>query len=226
MLGAVGVLAAGGRFSRAWSGKRQLLRQDELRRAVLRGCPTRSRRPMAEGDCAWRRGTAMARPRRITVFDGRPARGRIHHAPGQQRAENDAHLRCPNWVTRSRPFAAMLIRAGAWRGGSYIPEPSIPGRLRAEQRPLYLFLLNSVFRRDLQFRHRKARASLGRTAVEGGDGAIIDGGINGLALGFIHLLHPPRGPGAVRATYSPIAFAMVDRDRDPSSPGGDVRAGG
>ena len=59
------------------------------------------------------------------------------HAPNTM--INAAHL-VPTWVKLS-PFIAMLIGLGlAWL--FYIRDPSIPGRLAKQQRPLYLFLLN------------------------------------------------------------------------------------
>nr|HMS95781.1 NADH-quinone oxidoreductase subunit L [Tabrizicola sp.] len=49
----------------------------------------------------------------------------------------------PKWVKVS-PFVAMLIGFGlAWL--FYIKNPSLPGRLAAQQRPLYLFLLNKWY---------------------------------------------------------------------------------
>jgi NADH-quinone oxidoreductase subunit L len=65
---------------------------------------------------------------------------KAEHAPNTM--INAAHL-VPTWVKVS-PFVAMLIGFGlAWL--FYIKDPSLPRRLAAQQRPLYLFLLNKWY---------------------------------------------------------------------------------
>ncbi|MGY6411520.1 MAG: NADH-quinone oxidoreductase subunit L [Alkalilacustris sp.] len=96
---------------------------------------------------------------------------------------DDAHY-VPNWVKVS-PFVAMLGGLGlAWL--FYVQKPELPGQLARQQRWLYLFLLNKwyfdeIF--DVLF-VRPAKA-LGRFLWKKGDGAVIDGGINGLTMGVI-----------------------------------------
>ncbi len=96
---------------------------------------------------------------------------------------HDAH-EVPVWVKVS-PFVAMLIGLGVayW---FYILDPSKPKALAESQPILYRFLLNkwyfdeiynAVFLRPAQ--------ALGRFLWKKGDGATIDGGINGLAMGVV-----------------------------------------
>jgi NADH-quinone oxidoreductase subunit L len=96
---------------------------------------------------------------------------------------HDAH-EAPKWVKVS-PFVAMLTGlALAWL--FYIRRPDLPGRLAAQQRPLYLFLLNKWYFDEL-FDWTIVRPAmwLARTLWKKGDGSVIDGGINGLAMGVI-----------------------------------------
>ncbi|OZA11759.1 MAG: hypothetical protein B7Y02_08310 [Rhodobacterales bacterium 17-64-5] len=119
---------------------------------------------------------------------------------------NAAHL-VPTWVKLS-PFVAML--AGfilAWL--FYIRNPSLPVRLAAQHRHLYLFLLNKwyideaydvLFVRPAQW--------LGRFFWKQGDGSVIDGSLNGVALGIIPFF--TRLAGRAQSGYLfHYAFAMV-----------------
>ena len=126
------------------------------------------------------------------------------HAPNTM--INAAHL-VPTWVKLS-PFIAMLIGLGlAWL--FYIRDPSIPGRLAKQQRPLYLFLLNKwhfdelydvIFVRPAKW--------LGGFLWKKGDGAVIDGTLNGVALGIIPFF--TRLAGRAQSGYLfHYAFAMV-----------------
>jgi NADH-quinone oxidoreductase subunit L len=139
------------------------------------------------------------------VFAGAPGQGAIHHAPDNN-VLNDAH-EVPNWV-RVAPFAAMLIGlATAYL--FYILNPSLPGRLAKSQRPLYEFLLNKWYFDEIYDAVfvRPARA-LGRFLWKGGDGSVIDGGINGLAMGIIPFF--TRTLGRAQSGYIfHYAFAMV-----------------
>lgn len=96
----------------------------------------------------------------------------------------DAAHHAPAWVKLS-PFLAMLLGTGlAWL--FYIRRPELPAALARTQAPLYRFLLNkwyfdeiydAVFVRGAQ--------ALGRLFWRCGDGAAIDGTINGIALGAV-----------------------------------------
>jgi NADH-quinone oxidoreductase subunit L len=96
---------------------------------------------------------------------------------------HDAH-EAPIWVKVSA-FVAMLIGLSV-AYLFYIARTDLPGALARSQAPLYNFLYNkwyfdelydAVFVRPAQW--------LGRTLWKGGDGATIDGGINGIAMGVV-----------------------------------------
>ena len=118
----------------------------------------------------------------------------------------DAH-HVPVWVKIS-PFVAMLgglILAWVF----YIARPDLPGRLAAQQRPLYLFLLNKWYFDEIYdaIFVRPAMA-LGRFFWKKGDGAVIDGTLNGIAMGVIPWL--TRLAGRAQSGYLfHYAFAMV-----------------
>ncbi len=99
---------------------------------------------------------------------------------------DDAH-HAPNWVKVS-PFIAMLIGfATAWL--FYIKRPDLPGRLAASQRPLYLFLLNKWYFDELyDFAIIRPAKWLGNFLWKRGDGNVIDGTLNGIAMGIIPML--------------------------------------
>lgn len=113
----------------------------------------------------------------------------------------------PAWVKTS-PFFAML-------GGLalaylfYIVNPKLPVKLAAAQPQLYRFLLNKWYFDELYdaiFVNPAKR--LGRFLWKKGDGAVIDGAINGVALGLIPRL--TRLAGRVQSGYLfHYAFAMV-----------------
>ncbi|MFE3837716.1 NADH-quinone oxidoreductase subunit L [Pseudogemmobacter sonorensis] len=102
------------------------------------------------------------------------------HAPNTIIAA--AHM-VPNWVKVS-PFVAMLTGLVlAWV--FYIRDPSIPGRLARQQRPLYLFLLNKwYFDEVYDFLFVRPARALGRLFWRN-DVKVIDGTINGVAMGII-----------------------------------------
>ncbi|MEM9198942.1 MAG: NADH-quinone oxidoreductase subunit L, partial [Pseudomonadota bacterium] len=132
------------------------------------------------------------------------------HAAIFQGAENhvleEAH-HVPIWVKLS-PFVAMLAGLGIayW---FYIHDPTAPKRLAANQSVLYRFLLNkwyideiydAVFVRPVMW--------VGRLLWKKGDGATIDGGINGLAMGIIPFF--TRIAGRAQSGYLfHYAFAII-----------------
>ncbi|NEX44655.1 NADH-quinone oxidoreductase subunit L [Pseudotabrizicola algicola] len=119
---------------------------------------------------------------------------------------HDAHY-VPKWVKVS-PFVAMLLGlALAWL--FYIKNPSLPARLAANQRPLYLFLLNKWYFDELyDWIFVRPAKWLGGFFWKKGDGAVIDGTINGVALGIIPML--TRLAGRAQSGYVfHYAFAMV-----------------
>jgi NADH-quinone oxidoreductase subunit L len=139
------------------------------------------------------------------VLTGVPGEGAIHAAPDNN-VLNEAH-EVPTWVKVS-PFAAMIggFLVAFW---FYILDPSIPRRLAENQRPLYLFLLNKWYFDEIyDFVFVRPARWLGKVLWKGGDGAVIDGGINGLALGIIPFF--TRLAGRAQSGYIfHYAFAMV-----------------
>ncbi|PIE08869.1 MAG: NADH-quinone oxidoreductase subunit L [Rhodobacterales bacterium] len=119
----------------------------------------------------------------------------------------DAAHHAPKWVKLS-PFVAMLTGfAVAW--WFYILSPKTPARLARSLRPLHVFLLNAwYFDRLYDVLFVNAAKSLGRFLWKQGDGRVIDGAINGLALGIV----PWFTRAAVRLQSGFVftyAFAMV-----------------
>ena len=113
----------------------------------------------------------------------------------------------PTWVKVS-PFVAMLIGFFvAWL--FYIKNPSLPGRLAAQQRPLYLFLLNKWYFDELyDWIFVRPAKWLGRFLWQKGDGNVIDGTINGVAMGIVPFF--TRLAGRAQSGYIfHYAFAMV-----------------
>ena len=96
---------------------------------------------------------------------------------------HDAHS-VPSWVGLS-PFVAMLIGfLLAWR--FYIQRPDLPGKLAAMFQPLYLFLLNKwYFDEVYDIIFVRFAKWLGRFLWKKGDGTVIDGTINGVAMGIV-----------------------------------------
>ncbi|KAA8608323.1 NADH dehydrogenase [Salipiger aestuarii] len=119
---------------------------------------------------------------------------------------DDAH-HAPVWVKLS-PFIAMLIGFGTayW---FYIVNPTLPRRLAESQRPLYLFLLNKwYFDEAYDFLFVRSAKGLGRLLWKRGDGDIIDGSINGIAMGVIPFFTKLAGRAQSGYIFT-YAFAMV-----------------
>jgi NADH-quinone oxidoreductase subunit L len=119
----------------------------------------------------------------------------------------DAAHEAPVWVKVS-PFVAMLIGFfTAWT--FYIRDPSIPGRLAAQQPILYRFLLNKWYFDEIyEALIVNPAKSLGSFLWRRGDGNVIDGSINGVAMGIIPFF--TRLAGRAQSGYLfHYAFAMV-----------------
>jgi NADH-quinone oxidoreductase subunit L len=119
---------------------------------------------------------------------------------------DEAHY-APKWVKVS-PFVAMALGFGlAWV--MYIRRPELPGKVAAANWPLYQFLLNKwYFDEIFDFLFVRPAKSAGRLLWRYGDGATIDGGINGLAMGIIPFF--TRLAGRAQSGYLfHYAFAMV-----------------
>jgi NADH-quinone oxidoreductase subunit L len=139
------------------------------------------------------------------AFAGAPGEGALYMAPDNTVLE-DAHD-VPKWVKAS-PFLAML--AGLWVAWMfYIRRPELPGAFARSQRHLYAFLLNKWYFDEIYDRVfvRPAR-SAAEILWKRGDGDVIDGGINGLAMGVIPFF--TRLAGRAQSGYLfHYAFAMV-----------------
>ncbi|MEM6890571.1 MAG: NADH-quinone oxidoreductase subunit L, partial [Pseudomonadota bacterium] len=113
----------------------------------------------------------------------------------------------PYWVKTS-PFAAMLIGfLVAYL--FYILNPALPKQLAENQRPLYLFLKNKWYFDELYAAIFVAPARwVGNFLWKRGDGDVIDGGLNGVAMGIIPFF--TRLAGRAQSGYIfTYAFAMV-----------------
>ncbi|SIS61898.1 NADH-quinone oxidoreductase subunit L [Paracoccus saliphilus] len=134
-----------------------------------------------------------------------PVGGAIYMHPDNHVLDEAHHS--PAWVKVS-PFIAML--GGflvAWI--FYIRSPEAPAKLAAQQPALYRFLLNKWYFDEIYdvIFTRPARW-LGHKLWTRGDGAVIDGAINGVAMGIIPRL--TRFAGRVQSGYLfHYAFAMV-----------------
>ncbi|MEL6167992.1 MAG: NADH-quinone oxidoreductase subunit L [Pseudomonadota bacterium] len=111
-----------------------------------------------------------------------PGEGAIYMAP-ENHVLDDAH-HVPGWVVWS-PFLAMLLGlAVAYQ--FYIRRPDLPGKLAENQKPLYLFLLNKWYFDEIYDAvFVRPAVWLGRLLWKRGDGATIDGTINGISMGII-----------------------------------------
>ncbi|EAR50421.1 NADH dehydrogenase subunit L [Oceanicola granulosus HTCC2516] len=139
------------------------------------------------------------------AFGGAPGDGAIYIGPDNH-VLDDAHS-TPIWVKVS-PFIAMLLGL-ALAYQMYIRRPDWPAKLAENQRPLYNFLLNKWYFDEIyDFVFVRPAAWIGRTFWKRGDGAVIDGGINGLAMGVMPFF--TRLAGRAQSGYVfTYAFFMV-----------------
>ncbi len=113
----------------------------------------------------------------------------------------------PTWVKVS-PFVAMIL-GFLLAFQFYIRRPDLPGRLAAQQAPLYQFLLNKWYFDELyDWVFVRPAKWLGGFLWKRGDGDVIDGSINGVAMGIIPYF--TRLAGRAQSGYIfHYAFAMV-----------------
>jgi len=148
-----------------------------------------------EAEAAPATGQAVLTPVQGAVFFG-PDNHMIHEAHG-----------VPKWVKVS-PFVAMILGL-ALAVQFYILRPDLPGRLAANQRPLYLFLLNKwYFDEVYDFIFVRPAKWLGGFLWKRGDGAVIDGSINGIAMGIVPFFTRLAGRAQTGYIFT-YAFAMV-----------------
>ncbi len=134
-----------------------------------------------------------------------PGQGAIYRHPDNH-VLHDAHY-VPTWVKLS-PFIVMVIGfLTAFQ--FYIRRPDIPAKLAAQQRPLYLFLLNKWYVDEIyDFLFVRPSMWLGRFLWKKGDGATIDGFLNGVAMGIVPFF--TRLAGRAQSGYIfTYAFTMV-----------------
>lgn len=119
---------------------------------------------------------------------------------------DEAH-HAPTWVKVS-PFIAMLIGliTALW---FYVWDPAMPRRVAEAQRPLYLFLLNKWYFDEIyDFLFVRPAKALGHMLWKRGDGDVIDGTLNGVAMGLIPRLTRLAGRAQTGYIFT-YAFAMV-----------------
>ncbi|MBM7067742.1 NADH-quinone oxidoreductase subunit L [Actibacterium sp. 188UL27-1] len=116
------------------------------------------------------------------AFGGKPGEGAIYIGEDNTILD-DAHA--VSALVKASPFIAMLtglILAYIM----YIRRPDLPAKLAENQRPLYEFLLNKWYFDEIYDAvFVKPAKALGNFLWKRGDGNVIDGGINGLAMGII-----------------------------------------
>ncbi|MES2433885.1 MAG: NADH-quinone oxidoreductase subunit L [Pseudomonadota bacterium] len=113
----------------------------------------------------------------------------------------------PKWVKVS-PFIAMVL-GFLLAFQFYIRRPELPAKLAAQQRPLYLFLLNKWYFDELyNVIFVKPALWLGNFLWKKGDGVVIDGALNGVAMGIIPFFTKLAGRWQSGYVFT-YAFAMV-----------------
>ena len=139
------------------------------------------------------------------AFAGKPGEGALYIAPDNHILD-EAHA-VPKWVKAS-PFIAMFggFLMAMW---FYIWNPTLPGRLAENQRPLYLFLKNKWYFDELyDFLFVNSAKALGRFLWKRGDEAVIDGTLNGVAMGIVPFFTKLAGRAQSGYIFT-YAFAMV-----------------
>ncbi|SEK98995.1 NADH dehydrogenase subunit L [Roseovarius nanhaiticus] len=139
------------------------------------------------------------------VMESAPGEAAIYIRP-ENTVLHEAHY-VPTWVKLS-PFVAMLagLLIALW---FYIWSPGTPATWVAAQRPLYNFLLNKWYFDEIyDVLFVRPAKKLGGFLWKRGDGGVIDGGINGLAMGIVPFF--TRLAGRAQSGYIfTYAFAMV-----------------
>jgi NADH-quinone oxidoreductase subunit L len=91
----------------------------------------------------------------------------------------------------------------------YIWNPTLPARLAENQRPLYLFLKNKWYIDELyDFLFVNPAKALGRFLWKRGDGKVIDGTLNVVAMGIVPFFTKLAGRAQSGYIFT-YAFAMV-----------------
>ena len=112
------------------------------------------------------------------------------------------------WLAKLAPFIAMVLGFGlAYQ--MYIRKPHLPAQMAAQQPALYQFLLNKWYFDEIyEFLFVNPAKWVGRFLWKRGDGSIIDGFLNGVAMGLVPLL--TRFAGRMQSGYLfHYAFVML-----------------
>ena len=139
------------------------------------------------------------------VMAGEPGEAAIYMKP-ENTILHEAHY-VPTWVKLS-PFVSMLLGfvIALW---FYIWDPSMPRKVAESQRPLYLFLLNKWYFDEIyDFLIVKPAQKLGTFLWKRGDGSVIDGFLNGVAMGIVPFFTKLAGRAQSGYIFT-YAFAMV-----------------
>ena len=136
----------------------------------------------------------------------KPGEGAIYTGEGNKVLE-DAH-KVPKWV-KVAPFAAMLIGfLTAFQ--MYIRRPDWPAKLAENQAILYQFLLNKWYFDEIYDAiFVKPTMALGRFLWKKGDGNVIDGGLNGLAMGIIPFFTRAVGRAQSGYIFTYVLFMVI-----------------
>ncbi|RMD95310.1 MAG: NADH-quinone oxidoreductase subunit L, partial [Alphaproteobacteria bacterium] len=124
-------------------------------------------------------GHGAAEAGKAEAIGWHPGQGAIYMHPDNHVLEEAHHA--PKWAKVS-PFIAMLLGLfTAWM--FYIRRPEWPARLAEIHRPLYLFLLNKWYFDEIyDFVFVRLARWLGNVLWRRGDGGVIDGTINTVAM--------------------------------------------
>jgi NADH-quinone oxidoreductase subunit L len=118
----------------------------------------------------------------IVALGAPPGAGAIYMRPDNE-VLHDAHY--VPWTVKVAAFVAMLVGTGT-AFLLYILRPDLPARIAETNQPIYRFLLNKWYFDEIYARLVvQPIMGLGRALWKRGDGAVIDGGINGLAMGIV-----------------------------------------
>ena len=134
-----------------------------------------------------------------------PVQGAVFFGP-ENETIHKAH-EVPDWVKVS-PFIAMVL-GFLLAFQFYIRRPDLPGKLAANQPVLYQFLLNKWYFDEIyDVIFVRPAKWLGGFLWKRGDGEVIDGTINGVAMGIIPFFTRLAGRAQTGYIFT-YAFAMV-----------------
>ena len=118
----------------------------------------------------------------VVALGAPPGAGAIYMAPDNHVMEEAHHA---PWLVKIAAFLAMTAGTlAAWV--MYIREPGMPASIARANAPAYRFLLNKWYFDEIyDALVVRPVMGLGRVLWKQGDGTVIDGGINGIAMGIV-----------------------------------------